>query len=114
MLQELQLAHLTADLPQVALGVGLKGEVNSQGAVHAMSSEDSTWGPLFRAVPYLTPLRKLFVERLLPAVRDSEVDVLRGASQLTCLKLAACGVRLEAAVTRLAFAHLPDVMLHTE
>lgn len=68
MLQELQLAHLTADLPQVALGAGLGGEVNSQGAVHAMSSEDSTWGPLFRAVPHLTPLRKLFVERLLPAV----------------------------------------------
>jgi hypothetical protein len=45
--------------------------------VHAMSSEDSTWGPLFRAVPHLTPLGKLFVKRLLPAVHDSDVDALR-------------------------------------
>jgi hypothetical protein len=60
--------------------------VDSQGAV------DSMWGPLFKAVPLLAPLRKLVVFGLLPAVHDSDVDVLRGASQLTCLRLAACVV----------------------
>jgi hypothetical protein len=81
--------------------------VDNQGAV------DSMWGPLFKAVPLLAPLRKLAVDRL--QLLDGDVDALGGASQLTCLRLAACGVS-EAAVARLrsAFAHLPHGMVRTE
>ena len=112
-LQELQLADMKAAQPQpaTAAGVDPRGGVHSHGNVH----EDSVWGPLFRVVPLLAPLRKLIVDRLLPAVHDRDVSALGGASQLTCLRIAACGIsEAAAAQLRAAFAHLPEGVLQTE
>jgi hypothetical protein len=108
-LQELQLAELKVAQPRAAAGADHGGRANSQGGEHA----DSAWGPLFTTIPSLVPLKKLVVERL--PLLDIDVDTLGGASQLTCLRLAACGISEAAAARlRLAFAHLPDGMLQTE
>jgi hypothetical protein len=106
-LQELQLVRLTAAEPQGGPAAEHdQGGVTGQGVV----GEKSAWGPLFRAIPILAPLRTLVVDRV--PLDDSCVDALGGATQLTSLRLAGCGFSEAAAArVRLAFAHLLDGMM---
>jgi hypothetical protein len=109
-LQELQLVRLTAAEPQSAPAAEhAQGGVDSQGVVGG----ESAWGPLFRAVPILAPLRTLVVDRVL--LVDGDVDALGGASQLTCLRLTGCDFsKAAAARVQSAFAHLPDGVVRIE
>jgi hypothetical protein len=109
-LQELQLvAQRAAEYQGPIDAEHDQGGVISQGVV----GEESVWGPLFNLVPSLAPLRTLNVDRVL--LVDSDVDALGGASQLTCLRLAGCGISAAAAArVRSAFAHLPDCMVRIE
>lgn len=128
-LQELQLVSLEAPKP-VGTGVGVDGGVDvdggggddgggaSGGAGAGVDPRDagqgsagSFWGPLWRDVALLAPLRRLVVE-LMP-LQDGDVSALASASQLTCLKLVGCGVsQAGAAQLKSVFEHMrPQSML---